>query len=958
MGVVRLVLAFVCLAFCATAQAAERFALVVGNGGYVHAPSLPSATRGAELVASSLEDAGYTVTLAADLDSTGLRRAFRDFLLDLEISGADGLGVVYFAGYAVQWRGENRLLPVDAPLSDDGYARDAMSLDGMLDSLSLADAAKLVVLDVRSPSDAAGVEDGLAPVSPPENTLVVFASESGTVASDGGGPTSVLADAFASASAQPGLSVEEAIRLMRRRVGEATGGTQRPWMSGSLPDDYSLMENEARSVMEPAPEVVPDFEEPHSIDPDLALGGAQPGSGPSTDGGAPPADFEPPTPPIEILPGGEESDRSVGAPPAPEPPMPARPPDTGSDVAVGAPPEAKPQDPTVAALSDLSEAQAWAVISESRDSGLYEAYIDAFPSSPLATLARLRLASLDPSAGPAREAVTPPAPAASASGETTLARHPTLEAPDRVAAEETFTVTVALTEEVVTPDVTARAAPTTKLNKDGAIEFAMPATADEWPIDVDLLASGFDLADGGKWSRGITLYRVGDSDFARFELRARPVDGARPGRLIARFYHEGRFLGSASRPITVTAGVEEATAPPATLAMAEPVLATPLAVEASDIEVPDLDVTVHYQDPDNLGEGLIVIHSPYLSGPISEEFSTPAGMSGWLEAEYARLVQLGLDLRGVKPLQRPEPADPETQRRFVKLAAEGFGDELYRNYVPKAFKEVFWSLRQRGVLRSIQITSNSPVLPWELVRPFSAEGATSDGFLGIQYRVARWAPRAEFGQIDQPRNRMAFTGVAAVAPSYSGSQALPFQKVELEALRRLTGFREVGGDFGAFERMIGEVSSGFIHFSGHGELNDPGNGRPVFAIRLTDQSLDPSTWRALRFAPPGAGNPFYFFNACDSGQAVSLGGFVQGWGPAVLATGASGFIGGMWPLADRPAADFSTAFYSEVSTGLATGPVYLAEVLRDVRQRFYETGDPTYLAYTFYGNANLQIVRQ
>jgi len=29
-----------------------------------------------------------------------------------------------------------------------------------------------------------------------------------------------------------------------------------------------------------------------------------------------------------------------------------------------------------------------------------------------------------------------------------------------------------------------------------------------------------------------------------------------------------------------------------------------------------------------------------------------------------------------------------------------------------------------------------------------------------------------------------------------------------------------------------------------------------------------------------------------------------------------------------------------------------------VRKRFYETGDPTYLAYTFYGNANLQVVTQ
>ncbi|PZV33943.1 hypothetical protein [Mesorhizobium kowhaii] len=72
----------------------------------------------------------------------------------------------------------------------------------------------------------------------------------------------------------------------------------------------------------------------------------------------------------------------------------------------------------------------------------------------------------------------------------------------------------------------------------------------------------------------------------------------------------------------------------------------------------------------------------------------------------------------------------------------------------------------------------------------------------------------------------------------------------------------------------------------------------------------------------------------------------------------SGFIGGMWPLTDRAAAAFSSDFYGGISARLKDGPVYLAEMLQVVRKRFYETGDPTYLAYRFYGNANLQVVAQ
>ena len=73
-------------------------------------------------------------------------------------------------------------------------------------------------------------------------------------------------------------------------------------------------------------------------------------------------------------------------------------------------------------------------------------------------------------------------------------------------------------------------------------------------------------------------------------------------------------------------------------------------------------------------------------------------------------------------------------------------------------------------------------------------------------------------------------------------------------------------------------------------------------------------------------------------------------GAKVLVTGASGFIGGMWPLTDRTAAVFSTSFYGDISGQLKSGPVYVAEVLQQVRSQFYETGDPTSLAYVYYGD--------
>jgi hypothetical protein len=515
----------------------------------------------------------------------------------------------------------------------------------------------------------------------------------------------------------------------------------------------------------------------------------------------------------------------------------------------------------------------------------------------------------------------------------------------------------------LTPEVTVKPSPNSTVTAEGALEFSLPATADEWQIDVELLAVGFDMENDDDWSQPITLSASGDSTPVRFELTARNVGSApKERKFIVRFNHKGEFLGSASRPVTVfpnEAMLEASNAATGLMMLAAvPKQLSSDIVIGDDVEVPDLSVVIYYDDPDELGEGLITINSPHIGAPVTAKFETPSRVGNWLDSEYKRLVDLGLSLRGAAPLKSsPAPKTSESRKRFVMKVAEGFGADLYRDYVPGEFKDVFASLRAQGKLRSIQITSNSPVIPWELIRPDDESGKPG-GFLGIEYRVARWAPREEGTQLDRPLNRMAFSGVATVAPADEGNRGLPFQKVELDALSKLTGFRLVDGDFSSFEKLVGEVSTGFIHFSGHGEVNDLGTGAPVFAIELLDEKLDPNTWRALSFAPHDKGNPFYFFNACDTGAAASLGGFVQGWGPAVLASGASGFIGGMWPLTDRTAAEFSTGFYGGISERMAAGPVYVAEVLQDVRRKFYETGDPTYLAYTFYGNANLQVVPQ
>ncbi|MCZ8545403.1 caspase family protein [Mesorhizobium qingshengii] len=982
------------MALLSVARGEERFALVVANPAYDNAPAIANAEMSAELVATCLRSLGFTVQQVTDGDRADVARAMYDFAKSL--AAPDAVGIFYYVGHTARANDRNYLLTRGTRTdSKEAVDQTALPLDLFTQALEATPTLKVVLLD--DPGDGYNptpdVMQGLAAVDPQSNAIVAFSAKPGSVALNEAGPVTVFADALTAALTRRGVDIGTVLASAAQTVADKTSGAQSPWVAyGPSADRNFVSMADVPTPAAPAPTEAPPapveappeaaapeptplppmasgggsgFDSPPgSYDPwgnGSSVGGSDYGTGTFDGSGQEPA-------PMDVAPGSGNPDAWTG--------------DSADEAAMAE--EYKRQE----LQRQQYEEQARRQYEEQRKYQEDAAKAAAAAQNNLGDTYPKDAAGTEPVPPPATE---PPSPLPDVAADAPLeappgaispavdnnaikvVRHPTIDAPDDVVAGETVTVSIALTEEQLTPEVKVKAAPGSSVTADGALAMAMPAGAEQWPIDIDLFASGFDLADGGKWSRRTTLYREGDSDVVRFDLKARPIaKDTKPSQFIARIYSAGRFLGSASRPVivrqtaSVEAGAQGATAnraaAPLMLASLPPQPAVTGTVQlgaATSNAVADLDVTILYDDPSGLGPGQIIIHSPHLAGPVTDTFSTPPQMAAWLDSEYRRLLQLGMSLRGAVSLQQPAASsDPETQKRFVTLAAEGFGDALYRDYVPEAFKDVFWSLRDKDELHSIQITSNSPTLPWELIRPQSTDGVTRDGFLGMSYRLARWAPRSTSSQVDNPLDRMAFTGVAAVAPSYVDKQSLPFQEVEIDALSKLAGYRRFDGDFVSFERLVGEVSTGFIHFSGHGEVNQPSSGRPVFAIDLVDQSLDPDTWRALVAAAHGKGNPFYFFNACDTGKSQMLGGFVQGWGPAVLAGGASGFIGGMWPLTDRAAAAFSSDFYGGISARLKDGPVYLADVLQGVRKRFYETGDPTYLAYTFYGNANLEVVAQ
>jgi Caspase domain/Putative peptidoglycan binding domain len=256
-----------------SAVAAQRVALVLANGAYVHAPPLPNAARDGAAMAEALRRIGFEVYEGLDLSLEASRGVLRDFAYAL----ADAeLALFFYAGHGLQVGGENYVVPVDARLEQElDLAFQALPLSQITGAIEREDRTAILILDAcrdnpfvprisRTLSRSRTTGQGLAEISPGLGTLVVFATDPGKVAFDGQGENSPFTAAFLRYAETPGLEVRQLMTRVRRDVLDATDGAQRPWDNSSLLSDVYLVP----AVAEPAAEAAP----PAPLPPAIASG--------------------------------------------------------------------------------------------------------------------------------------------------------------------------------------------------------------------------------------------------------------------------------------------------------------------------------------------------------------------------------------------------------------------------------------------------------------------------------------------------------------------------------------------------------------------------------------------------------------------------------------------------------------------------------------------------------------
>jgi len=233
----------------ADAVADRRIALVIGNGVYTKAPHLFNPAHDAQDVAAALKRIDFDVIRATDLDRAGMQDAVIRFARAAQ--SAD-VGMFYYSGHAIQFKGVNYLMPVDAKLDDEADLYRFTKVEDVLGYLQQAKALKILVLDAcrNNPlaealkrsiglTRAASLPRGLARIEAPIGTIISYATQAGQTASDGKGRNSPYTTEFLKHIEQPS-EIGDIFRAISADVYHASGQTQLPELSLSIVDKFYL----------------------------------------------------------------------------------------------------------------------------------------------------------------------------------------------------------------------------------------------------------------------------------------------------------------------------------------------------------------------------------------------------------------------------------------------------------------------------------------------------------------------------------------------------------------------------------------------------------------------------------------------------------------------------------------------------------------------------------------------
>ena len=228
----------------AAVNGASKLALVIGNGHYPDANApLAQPINDARALSSALRRDGFDVDVVEDASHDDMSRAIGRLKSRIR---PDTVVMLFFGGYGVQSGHESYMIPVDATIwRESDVRRHGISIESVLGMAREQGArARLAVIDAsrRNPYERRfrSYSHGLAPISAPENALILTSATPGKVADDSKGQYSVLMSELLNNIPALEAGAETTFNKTRVAVSRASEGEQVPSVSSSLLEDVRI----------------------------------------------------------------------------------------------------------------------------------------------------------------------------------------------------------------------------------------------------------------------------------------------------------------------------------------------------------------------------------------------------------------------------------------------------------------------------------------------------------------------------------------------------------------------------------------------------------------------------------------------------------------------------------------------------------------------------------------------
>ncbi|MEE8583787.1 MAG: CHAT domain-containing protein, partial [Acidobacteriota bacterium] len=372
---------------------------------------------------------------------------------------------------------------------------------------------------------------------------------------------------------------------------------------------------------------------------------------------------------------------------------------------------------------------------------------------------------------------------------------------------------------------------------------------------------------------------------------------------------------------------------------------------AGPADGPPVDLDIHVQLSHLHGETELTytLHSP--SGNASYHHDSIEGVriKGRPEEYWRQLIDRIESLAGKRDVDDSGLSGAEVVRHL-----EGIGHDLFHELFSRPLRQEYLGFRK--TVQSLQITSEEPWIPWELIKPFDSDLGIDDDFLCIQFQLTRWLS----GNRTAPR-LIEVTNLACVeAGMVKGRPPLPLARREKKMLSALAS-ASPGGELHSPQRsalqdvihLLEKGGNHLIHFVSHGDF-DPARPNQSEIMLADGKSLRAHDLQGSIENRLKADQPLVFLNACRVGalswSLTGLGGWAERW---VRRCGCSAFVGPLWSVTDHNAYAFAMGFYRFLQQGKTIGEA-VQLTRRMVRKR--SPHDPTWLAYSVYAHPNARLV--